>query len=103
MLSMIVEEWSVTLVGWRIYGRKERETNEFIKSFVLLWGSYFNRSMLKSSMRKQVLACCRDSSRFWLIVERLITIENKSLTEIASDLQPERFLSKVLTNLRAGS
>ena len=34
-----------------------------------------------------------DSSRFWLIVERLITIENKTLTEIGSDLQPKRFLS----------
>ena len=28
-----------------------------------------------------------DSSRFWLIVERLIIIENKNLTEIGSDLQ----------------
>ena len=28
---------------------------------------------------------------YWLIVERLITIKNKSLTEITSDLQPERF------------
>ena len=35
----------------------------------------------------------RNSSRFWLSVERLMTIENKSLTEIVSDLQPERFLS----------
>ena len=44
----------------------------------------------------------RDSSRFWLIAEKLITTENKSLIEIISDLQPERFLS-ILTNLRAGS
>ena len=29
MLSMIVEEWSVALVGYRIYGKKECETKEF--------------------------------------------------------------------------
>ena len=36
----------------------------------------------------------RDSSRFLpVIVKRLIEIENKNLTEIASDLQRKRFLS----------
>ena len=34
-----------------------------------------------------------DSSRFLFIVDRLITIENKTLTEIGSGLQAKRFLS----------
>ena len=33
-----------------------------------------------------------DSSRSWLIVERLIITESKTLTEIGVDLQPNRFL-----------
>ena len=32
------------------------------------------------------------SSRFWLILERLITTENKNLIRIGLDLQPKRFL-----------
>ena len=35
----------------------------------------------------------RDSSRVWLIVERLITLDSKNLIEIGLDLQLKRFLS----------
>ena len=42
--------------------------------------------------RNGIVKSC-DSSRFWLIVERLITFENKYLTKIGSDLQLKRFLS----------
>ena len=34
-------------------------------------------------------------------MERFITIENKGLTEIGSDLQPKRFLSEILANVGA--
>ena len=41
--------------------------------------------------RNGIVKSC-DSSSFWLIVERLITVENNNLTEIGSNLQPQRFL-----------
>ena len=42
--------------------------------------------------RNRIVKSC-DPSRFWLIAERLIAIENKNFTEIGSDLQPKRILS----------
>ena len=42
------------------------------------------------SIKSNRIVKSRDSSRLWLIVKRLITIKNKSLTEVASDLQPAR-------------
>ena len=42
--------------------------------------------------RNGIVKSC-DSSRFWLIIERLITFEYENRTEIGSDLQPKRFLS----------
>ena len=50
--------------------------------------------------RKGIMKSC-DSSRFWLIEERLITTEMKNLAEIGSYLQAKRFLSLILTNLRS--
>ena len=44
--------------------------------------------------RNEIMKSCV-SSRFWLIVERLITVKNKNITEIGSDLQPKRFLSLI--------
>ena len=41
--------------------------------------------------RNGIVKSC-DSSRFWLIVARLITIENKNRTEIGSDLQSKNFV-----------
>ena len=41
--------------------------------------------------RNRIVKSC--DSRFWFMVERLITIENRNRTEIGSDLQPKRFLS----------
>ena len=52
--------------------------------------------------RTGIVKSC-DSSWFQHIVERLITIENENLTEIASNLQPKRCLSLILTNLCAVS
>ena len=42
--------------------------------------------------RNRIVKSC-DSGRFWLIVKRLITLEDKNLTEIGLDLQLKRFLS----------
>ena len=52
--------------------------------------------------RNRIVKLC-DSSRFWLIVETLSTIENKNPTEIGLDLQPKRLLSLTLTNLHTVS
>ena len=59
----------------------------------MLVGHDVNQTKAPFALDRNRIVKSRDSSRFWLIVEILITIENKSLTEIASDLQPERFLS----------
>ena len=53
-------------------------------------------------LRKRILEPC-DSSEFRLIVERLITSENKNLAEIDSDSQPKRFSCHCYTDLRAVS
>ena len=44
-----------------------------------------------SDCNRIVKSC--DSSTFWLIVKRLITLESKNLTEMGLDLQLKRFLS----------
>ena len=54
---------------------------------------------LKHRFHRIVIVKSCDSSRFWLIVEKLTTIENKNVTEIGSDLQPRRFLSQIVANL----
>ena len=56
--------------------------------------AYLENSGLKAWFpldRNKIVKSC-DSSRFWLIVERLITLESKNLTEIGLDLQFKRFL-----------
>ena len=48
--------------------------------------------------RSRIVKSC-DSSRFWLTAEKLVTTENKNLTEVGSDLQPKEFLSQFLRNI----
>ena len=51
---------------------------------IVLIESYYNAWFLLNHNRSVKSS---DSGRFQLIVERLITIESKNLTEIGSDLQ----------------
>ena len=56
---------------------------EYVDSLRLKPGFLLDRNLI-------VKSC--DSSKFWFIVERLVTIENKNFTQIGLDLQPKRFL-----------
>ena len=52
ILSIMVCEWPVTLVGCKIYDKHIQEESESINSFFRAFLSYFNKSTLKSPRRK---------------------------------------------------
>ena len=77
-----IHEFYIKTIGYC----KSRMVPEHINDLILVSKALF---LLDS---KGVAKLC-DSSRFWLIVEKLITSENKDLNEMGPDLQSRRILS----------